>query len=96
MSVEVRVLRFTHPPAHLPPALHGQVLVATVLLDEHPAPVGQIVRQFEAWHYLLADGSPAGLVSTQSRQEIEAFIARFYFGPENGYENTKPALSLAV
>jgi hypothetical protein len=72
------------------------VLVSRVLLDEHPEPVGQIVRQFEAWHYLLADGSPSGLVSTQSRQEIEAFIARHYFGPENGYEDTKPALSLAM
>lgn len=92
MSSEVRVLRFAHPPAGLQPAHPGQVLVAQVLLDEHPVPVGQIVRQFEAWHYLLADGTPAGLVSTQSRQEIEAFIARHYFGPENGYEYTKLAV----
>ena len=96
MSSEVRVLRFARVPDNTGPDPRGQVLVSRVLLDENAEPVGQIVRQFEAWHYLLADGSPTGLVSTQSRQEIEAFIARHYFGPEPGFENAKPSLPLAM
>ena len=96
MSLAVRVLRFARVPADRASALSGPVVVADVLLDEQPAPVGQVVKQFDAWHYLLADGTPSGLVSTQSRQEIEAFIARHYFGPERGFENTKPDLPLAM
>ena len=92
MSSTVRVLRFARVPDNAGPDPRGQVLVSRVLLDEHPEPVGQIVRQFEAWHYLLADGSASGLVSTQSRQEIEAIVARHYFGPEAGFETTKLAM----
>jgi hypothetical protein len=94
MSSAVRVLRFARVPDTLPAAPRGQVLVANVLLDEQP--VGQIVQQFHAWHYQLIDGSPSGLVSTLSRQDIEAQIALHYFGPENGLEKSPHRLPLAM
>jgi hypothetical protein len=94
MSSAVRVLRFARVPDILPAAPRGQELVAHVLLDEQH--VGQIVQQFQAWHYQLIDGTPSGLVSTLSRQDIEAQIALHYFGPETGLENSVPRLPLAM
>ena len=96
MSSEVRVLRFAHVPDHPAAGPSGQVLVSRVLLDEHPDPVGSIVRQFQAWHYLLADGAPSGLVSTMSRADIEQLVAHHYFGPEPVRESTGPDLPLAM
>ncbi len=96
MSSTVRVLHFARVPGNPAPGPCGQVLVSRVLLDEDPAPVGTIVHQFQAWHYLLADGAPSGLVSTQSRPDLEQQIARPYFGPEPVSENTAPDLPLAM
>jgi hypothetical protein len=96
MSSAVRVLHFARVPGTPAPGPRGQVMVSRVLLDEDAAPVGTIVHQFHAWHYLLADGAPSGLVSTQSRPDLEQQIARFYFGPEPVGENTAPDLPLAL
>ena len=97
MSSTVRVLRFARPRDPLTSAPRGgQVLVAEVLLDEHPAPVGQIVQQFQAWHYVPADGTPPELVSTLSRQDLEAQIALHFFGPEHGFEKNASGLPLAM
>jgi len=79
--VDIRVLRFARPAEATATALRGgQTLVADVLLDDVPAPVGRIVQQFEAWHFMSADGTGPSLVSTFSRQDLEAQIARHYFG----------------
>ncbi len=96
MSLAVRVLHFARVPHGTAPGPLGQEPVASVLLDEHPEPVGLIVRQFQAWHYLLADGTPSGLVSTLSRPDLEQQIALHYFGPEPVLENTAPVLPLAM
>ena len=55
-----------------------------------------IVRQFQVWHYLLADGTPSGLISTLSRSDLEQQVTRHYFGPEPMVENTDPVLPLAM
>ncbi len=95
--MDSRVLRFARPAEAAAAAFRGgQVLVADVLLDDSPVPVGRIVRQFEAWHYFSADGSSASLVSTVSRQDLETQIARHYFGAEHGLELKSPALPLAI
>ena len=96
MSSAVRVLHFARVPASPAPGPRGQEPVASVLLDEHLDPVGLIVRQFQAWHYLLAEGTPSGLVSTLSRPDLEQQIAQHYFGPEPVVENTDPVLPLAM
>ena len=95
MSSAVRVLRFARPRGPLASAPRGQVLVAEVLLDEHPAPVGQIMQQFQAWHFMPTDGKASELMSTLSRQDLEAQIALHYFGNEPGFEKKTSALPLA-
>ncbi len=57
---------------------------------------GGSMQQFQAPHYLPADGTPSPLVSTLSRQDLEAQIALHYFGNEPGFENKPPALPLAM
>ena len=96
MSSAVRVLHFARLPDSQAPGPRGQEPVVSVLLDEQPDPVGLIVRLFQAWHHLLADGTPSGLISTLSRSDLEQQIARYYFGPEPGLEHTDPVLPLAM
>ena len=90
------MLLFARVPHGTAPGPRGQEPVARVLLDEQPEPVGLIVRQFQVWHYLLADGTPSGLISTLSRSDLEQQVTRHYFGPEPMVENTDPVLPLAM
>ena len=98
MNPGVRVIRFARAEDghRLEPS--GPVTVARVLLQEEPNPAGHIVRQDSAWLYLLADGSPSGLSSTLSRQDLEQQIVLFHFGPLPVMqpECAEPPLQIAV
>jgi hypothetical protein len=98
MSSAVRVIRFARATAGLDPAQPGVEPVADVLLDEQPAPAGRIVRRQQTWHYLLADGSPAGLASEVSRHDLERQIVLYYLGtlPGSKPNDAEPPLQVAV
>jgi hypothetical protein len=81
MSPRVRVIRFARVTgAAAPGPGAADPAVAAVLLQEQPAPAGQIILRDGAWHYEFADGSRSALVSTHSRQDLEFQITLFYFG----------------
>ena len=92
------MLRFARPPTPSPAAVPhgGPVVVADVHLDDQPVAAGQIVYQFDAWHYVPAAEPAVNLVSTLSRQDIEAQIARHYLGETHGLELKSPGLPLAM
>jgi len=81
MSPGVRVIRFARVADGSRAVAADQVLVAGVLLQEQPAPVGHIVASGQTWRYLTADGAPSGLTSRISRQDLEEQIVRHHFGP---------------
>ena len=66
------------------------------VFDDQPVAAGQIVYQFDAWHYVPAAEPAVNLVSTLSRQDIEAQIARHYLGETHGLELKSPGLPLAM
>jgi hypothetical protein len=65
--------------------VRGSRVLLDLWLDEAPAPIGHIVELAAGpgtplrWAYLLADGRPTGLQSTNSRQDLESRILEYYF-----------------
>jgi hypothetical protein len=92
MSPGVRVIRFTRVEDSRRAGPAGPVFVAGVVLHEQPAPVGHIVAQDRSWRYVFADGTPSGLASTLSRQDLEEQIVQHHFGSATVAES---ALALA-
>ena len=80
MTPRVRAIRVARAESNPLSVKSEAELVARVRLDEQPDPTGQIVRCGSAWEYILADGSPSGLASAQSRQDLERQIVLFHLG----------------
>jgi hypothetical protein len=84
MTGLVRSIRFARgrDAAGCPNLPDGETLIARVVLDEAPAPVGAIVSREGGprWCYLHADGSHSGLFSALSRQDLERQVVLFHFG----------------
>lgn len=98
MSPQVRVIRFARPEPAPPNAAHGTILVARVFLDEHPAPVGAIVRCGPEWRYVLGGADSAAIATAVSRQDLEYEVELFHLGglPDAVTAETVGPLPLAV
>lgn len=80
MSARVRIIRFGRAEAVRSRAL-GEEQATQVFLQDHPAPVGRIVRRSEVWVYLHADETLSGLTSTDSRADLEQQVIAYHFRP---------------
>lgn len=79
MNPCVRVLRFARIYADNFVPADGE-LIANVCLDEHPVPVGRIIRAGARWDYHLA-GRPGPILSSAlSRQDLERQIVLLHLG----------------
>ena len=79
MSPGVRVLRFARICADSGVPTGGE-LISTVCLDEHPVPVGRILRVGAQWDYHVAGRSGPMLSSALSRQDLERQIVLVHLG----------------
>lgn len=79
MSPVIRVLRFARICADIDASTDGE-LISSVCLDEHPVPVGQIIRAGAPWNYHLAGRPESMLSSAISRQDLERQIVLFHLG----------------
>ncbi|MBS0663168.1 MAG: hypothetical protein JSR48_07870 [Verrucomicrobia bacterium] len=75
-----RSIRFARASTSQDSAPAESRLVATVLLDEQPIPVGQIIERGPSWEYVLAGSRPSGLASTVSRQDLERQVVLYHLG----------------
>lgn len=79
MSPSVRVLRFARICADIAAPTDGE-LISSVCLDEHPVPVGRIIRAGPQWDYQLAGRPEPILSSALSRQDLERQIVLLHLG----------------
>lgn len=75
-----RSIRFARASSSPETAPAASRLVASVILDEQPIPVGHLVERGPSWEYVLADGRPSGLTSSSSRQDLEWQVVLYHLG----------------
>ncbi|MBS0632396.1 MAG: hypothetical protein JSS11_10805 [Verrucomicrobia bacterium] len=80
MSARVRIIRFGRAEA-VRSVVPGEEFASPVFLQGQPAAAGRIVRRGDTWVYLLADDTPTGLASTDSRAALEEQVIAYHFGP---------------
>jgi hypothetical protein len=79
MTARPRSIRFARIDAALLTGCGEATPVARVIVDEE-AVVGEIMRRGTRWEYILAGGTPSGLSSPDSRQDLEHQIRLYHFG----------------
>lgn len=98
MSPGNRSIRFARVSSSPEAAPAASRLVASVILDEQPTPVGHLVERGPSWEYVLADGRPSGLASTSSRQDLEWQVVLYHLGtlPGRKADSEPSALPIAM
>jgi len=100
MNPCIRVLRFARICADNGVPTDGE-LIANVCLDEHPVPVGRIIRDGAQWDYHLA-GRPGPILSSAlSRQDLERQVVLLHLGELTAatgfyYDSIRPVFAAAV